>query len=337
MIPQEKLAPVNRALREAFGATEIEDVREMTKGHGFALVLRIVVQGRPYLLRIIMRGSAMLGPERQFTCMKAAVDAGLAPPLWYANTDDQVSLMDYVEEAPFPATEALVRIPALLRDLHALPPFPAGVPHLDTTCMFLMHKGPAVDGFLSKLQEANIFSAADAEQFSTWHAQLSEIYARLGPDLVSSHNDLFKPDNILFDGNRVWLVDWEAAFLNDRYADLAVAANLIVTNDAEERLFLQHYFGQPPDPYQLARFFFTQQIAHLFYAAVFLWQGSSHEPRDQPPAFTDFYQRLWSGEINLSDKSTKRVFGQIHWERLQHNMRQPRWNQAVKILSERHA
>ena len=70
--------------------------------------------------------------------------------------------------------------------------------------------------------------------------------------MVSSHNDLFKPDNILFDGKRVWLVDWEAAFLNDRYADLAVAANLVVTNNAEERVYLQEYFGGPPDQYQLA-------------------------------------------------------------------------------------
>src|ERR1022692_2472698 len=33
---------------------------------------------------------------------------------------------------------------------------------------------------------------------------------------VSSHNDL-TPENSLFDGDRGWLVDWEAAFLNDRY------------------------------------------------------------------------------------------------------------------------
>ena len=34
--------------------------------------------------------------------------------------------------------------------------------------------------------------------------------------MVSSHVDL-KPDNMLFDGERVWLVDWQAGFANDRY------------------------------------------------------------------------------------------------------------------------
>ena len=56
--------------------------------------------------------------------------------------------------------------------------------------------------------------------------------------MVSSHNDLFKPDNILFDGQRIWLVDWEAAFLNDPYADLAAVANQVVTNDEEEMAYL---------------------------------------------------------------------------------------------------
>src|SRR5262249_9159598 len=66
------------------------------------------------------------------------------------------------------------------------------------------------------------------------------------PDMVSSHNDLFKPDNILFDGQRVWLVDWEAAFRNDRYADLAVVANLVVANEAEERVYLREYSEHRP-------------------------------------------------------------------------------------------
>ena len=98
--------------------------------------------------------------------------------------------------------------------------------------------------------------------------------------MVSCHNDFFKPDNILFDGDRVWLVDWEAAFRNDRYAELAVVANLLVSSDEEERTYLQSYFGQPADEYQRARFFLMQQVAHIFYGLVFLLQGSPGVPVD---------------------------------------------------------
>ena len=41
---------------------------------------------------------------------------------------------------------------------------------------------------------------------------------------VSSHNDV-NPFNVLFDGDRLWLIDWEIAFRNDPLADVACVAN----------------------------------------------------------------------------------------------------------------
>ena len=41
---------------------------------------------------------------------------------------------------------------------------------------------------------------------------------------VSSHNDV-NPFNVLFDGDRLWLIDWEIAFRNDPFADVACVAN----------------------------------------------------------------------------------------------------------------
>jgi aminoglycoside phosphotransferase (APT) family kinase protein len=339
MIPLEKSAAVARGLREAFGVTEFEEMRQITKGRTAALVFRIVVLGRPYLLRITP-ANRMLGPERQFTCMRVAADAGLAPHVWYASIEDQISITDFVEEARFPASEALVRMPAVLRALHALPPFPRGVDQFDTTCLFLMHPGPAVDGFIQKFQAAQVLSSSECQELLTWRALLAEAYPRHEPDLVSSHNDLFKPDNILFDGRRVWLVDWEAAFLNDRYADLAVVANLLVTNDAEERPYLQEYFGRPPDEYECARFYLMQQLVHLFYAMVFLWLGASGKPLDRSeaaPEFQEFQRRLWSGEVDLADTESKIIYGRVHWERLLRNMRQGRFNESLKIVADRHA
>jgi aminoglycoside phosphotransferase (APT) family kinase protein len=337
MIPQEKSAAVTRGLREAFGLTAFEDIRRLTRGHTSSLVFRIVVRGSPFLLKIIMRTD---DPTRHFTCMKAAAEAGLAPHVWYTSIEDRIAITDFVEAAPFPVTDALVRIPAALRTLHALPPFPGVLNHLNTSCMFLINKGTAVDGFIQRFQAANILPEGESEELLARYAQLAAVYPRHDQDMVSSHNDLFKPDNILFDGHRVWLVDWEAAFLNDRYADLAVVANLVVTNDAEERVYLQEYFGQPPDQYQLARFFLMQQVAHIFYAMVFLLLGSSGRQlnlRENAPDFRDFHRRIWAGEVNLADNQMKTVYGWVHREQLLQNMRQARFYEAVRIVSDRYA
>jgi hypothetical protein len=332
MIPEQHTAAVLRGLREAFGVAEFEDVR-MLKGLAESLVLRIAVRNSPYLLKISSRTN---DPARHYSCMTAAADAGLAPRVWYTSVEDKVSITDFVQTVPLSPSEARRRIPALLRDLHALPRFP-GVPHaLNTSFMFLLHPGPALDAFLPKLRAA--IPEPQREEFFAHYTQLAAAYPHPGADMVSSHNDLFKPDNILFDGSRVSLIDWEAAFLNDRYADLAVVANMIVSSDEEAAAFLREYFGAAPDAYQRARLFLAQQAAHMFYAMVFLMLGSAGQPIDgspSTPGYQAFHQRFWTGEIELSDQPSKLAYGRVHLEQSLNDTRQVRFEAALRIVAGR--
>jgi thiamine kinase-like enzyme len=337
MIPQEKLAAVTRGLREAFDVTEPEEICELARGPGLNSVFRIVVRGSAFLLRINMRAGDMV---QHYTCMHAAAEAGLAPRVWYTSIPDRISISDFVDTRPFPVTEALVRVPRALRILHALPPFPKRADHLNTSCTFLLNKELAWDLLIRRLQTANILPEAETEELLRRYAQVIAVYPRDDSEMVSSHNDLFKPDNILFDGKRVWLVDWEAAFLNDRYADLAVVANLIAAKDAEEEIFLQEYFGRQPNEYELARFFLLQQLSHMFYAMAFLLLGSPGKPVDwsEPaPSFSDLNRRIWAGTANLKEKDVKTAFGRVHWERLLRNSRQARFDEVLRIVSDWHA
>jgi hypothetical protein len=322
MIPQENRAAVTLGLNEAFGVTEFEEIRDLTDRPGSNRAFRIVVRGSRYLLRINTRPGDM---ARHFACMKAAADSGLAPRVRYANTEDRISITDFVEAVPLGVPDALVRIPAALRRLHALPAFP-GSP-FNTTCTFLLNKGPALDGFLEKFRSSGVL--AEAEELLICYRRVAEVYSRLEPDLAPCHNDLFKPDNMLFDGGRLWLVDWEAAFQNDRYADLAVVANMIVTNEAEELNYLQEYFGKTPNEYQRARFYLMRQLAHIFYALAFLTPPIDWS--EPVPAYNDLQRRFWTQEIALADHHAKAIYGRVHWERLRQNMRESRFDQALSI------
>ncbi|MEO8371478.1 MAG: phosphotransferase [Candidatus Solibacter sp.] len=333
MIPQERTTAVTRGLREAFGVTEFEDISTITKGQTNSLVFRIVVLGTPYLLKIITRAE---DPTRHYTCMRAAADAGLAPSVRYTNTEDHVSITDFAGTSPFSVSEARARLPLVLRTLHALPPF-ARAP-FNTTSTFLLTKGPASDGFLQKFQAGNILPKNVQEELFARYAEVAAVYPYGDTEMVSSHNDLYKPDNILFDGQQVWLVDWEAAFLNDRYADLAVVANQIVTNAVEEGAYLAAYFGAPPEPYQAARFFLMQQLAHIFYTMAFLFlSGAPVDWNEAVPTFRDFQQGVWAGEIDLADPLVKLVHGRVHCEQLLQNVNQPRYREALKLVGARRA
>jgi hypothetical protein len=193
----------------------------------------------------------------------------------------------------------------------------------------------ALDGYIQKFRAANIMPASETEELFQLYARFQSVYPRQDAEMVSSHNDL-KPENILFDGTRVWLVDWEAAFLNDPYTDLAVTANFVVTNDADEEIYLRSYFGEAVSEYRLARFYLMRQALHMFYAMIFLLLGFSGkliEPNAEAPDFRDFHDGIWAGEISLASTETKLQYGRVHMNQVLRNMRTVRFQDALRIVS----
>lgn len=340
MIPEAKNAAVVRALRETFGVSEFEDIRVLnTAKLTSAYVFRIVVRGCPYLLRVITRTDHNTDPTRQFRCMKIAAEAGLAPRVLYTSIEDRISLTEFLESRPLPSAEAAVRLALTLRTLHALSPFPKLVNEHDTSPTFLLRPSGLRQSFIQRFQAAKILPEIETEELFEHYARVAGVYRHRDSDMVSSHNDL-KPENIVFDGERVWLVDWEAAFLNDRYSDLAVMANFVVTNDAEEEDYLQTYFGEPADEYRLARFYLMRQVVHMFYAMAFMLLGSAGKPielNETMPGFRDFHNRIWEGEISLAAGEAKVQYGKIHLNELLRNIRAVRYQDALRIVSERNA
>ena len=327
MIPDHKREVVARALREAFGVDAFDDIRVLSGGLSTALVFRMVVRGNPYLLRVIMKTDAMNDPTRQYACMKIAAEAGIAPRIWYASIEDRVSITDFVNVKPWPENRAPL-IAATIRKVHSLPAFPK-----------LMNYFDALDGFIRRFQERKILPENLTEDIFRLYGEVARVYPRNDPDGVSSHNDL-KPENILFDGECVWLVDWEAAFLNDRYADLAVPANFFVRDEAGEDAYLRAYFGEPPGDYRRARFFLLQQAAHLYYGTVFLMLvASADKPIAQnldAPDFDDFHRRLVSGEASLADDDARVDYAKIHLNRALRDMQSARFKDAVARLDAHH-
>jgi Ser/Thr protein kinase RdoA (MazF antagonist) len=143
--------------------------------------------------------------------------------------------------------------------LHAAPLFPALVNYLE-----------GVEALMRSCQATGILPARALEKHRRYFNKLLKAYPdgkRARADLVSSHNDL-NPGNVLFQGNKAWLVDWESAFAADRYVDLASIANFFATKDHERALMLQAYFGSGLNDYHRARLFLMQQANRIFYAMV---------------------------------------------------------------------
>jgi thiamine kinase-like enzyme len=216
-----------------------------------------------------------------------------------------------------------------LRKLHSLPHFPKVVNYFN-----------AADGFIHRFQAANILPESETEELFRRYADVQKVYPRDDTELVASHNDL-KPQNILFDGNRIWLVDWESAFLNDQYVDLAIVANFFVKDEAQEEVYLRAYFGEPAGEYRRARFYLVRQAVSMFYTTLLLIEASrsglSIHADMTLPDFRDFHQGLISGKVDMTTAEAKLQYGMIHLREALRNMRTPRFEEAVARVAEYNA
>jgi len=319
LIPEAKQADVARVLHEVFGVNHVEDMRPVTGGLSSARVLRIVVHGVPYLLRVMMSTDPRNDPARQFSCMKQAADIGVAPRMLYANADDRILVTDFIEAKPFPKDSGPI-LASVIRQLHSLPDFPRRWNHLDF-----------VDQCIQRFRAAHILPDDHTGEVLRRFGELTAVYPREA-DLVASHNDL-KPENMLFDGERFWLVDWEAANLNDRYFDLAVVANFFVRDEESEQIFLTTYFGEPPSSYMRARFYLMRQIMHMAYATVFMTLGTAAgrqlDLQAESPDFDEFHDRLIVRAIDMMSPAARVQYGRIHFEKLRQTLFSPRFALAL--------
>jgi thiamine kinase-like enzyme len=326
MIPEIKQPAVTRALYEAFGVSDYEEIQPISGGQSSALVFRVVVEGRPYLLKTL-REEKISDPANEFASMQVAAEAGVAPRVWYANVEDRVLITDFVEARHYPDDMAR-RMALILRTLHALPGFskPAMGSYFD-----------AMDGFVRRFKAAKLLPESATDELFRGYAEVVKVYPRSHSELVASHNDL-KPQNMVFDGECLWLVDWESAFLNDPYVDLAVVANFFVKDEAEEERYLDAYFGEPASPYQSARFYLMRQAIHMFYAGLLMSlaarAGLPMETDMTAPDFHDYHRRLISGEIDTLQPEAQVQYAKVHMNQAIQNMRAKRFAEAVAKVSD---
>jgi aminoglycoside phosphotransferase (APT) family kinase protein len=263
LIPEARRDAVRAALRATFGAHAVPDFQPIRGGVSGALICRFGVDERNYVLRVEPERVALHDRERGFAGMAAAAVAGAAPPVHYCDPATGVAIMDFVSGRPLSehpgGAKGLARaLGALISKVQATPPFPT------------FGSYPEVIGHaLAGLRKSRFFAPGQLDP----HAEgLARIFAALSWDassLVSCHNDP-NPRNILFDGERVWLVDWELAFRNDPLVDLAILTTELLEAPELEEVLLQAAFGRPPNGRLRARLGVIRLLTRLYYGCVVL-------------------------------------------------------------------
>ncbi|BBK31492.1 thiamine kinase-like enzyme [Stella humosa] len=296
------------ALAGAFGPAQIDTVTPVGGGASGALPYRVEVGGRPYLLRIEGKASPLRNPH-QYHALRIAAASGIAPVVHHIDEVARVVVTDFIAHRPlqtYPGGPAalVVAIGALLARLQEGPVFPHFVDYPDIVGRLFAHvrrTGLFADGLLD----------AHFERLG----RISQAYAGGLDRLVASHNDLI-PGNILFDGQRLWLIDWESAYRNDPLVDVATVLDTLATAPALEAAFLRAWLGRAPDADLLTRLELTRALTRLYYAGVML-SGSAAAGRAAPdtdlscPSLEDFRQAIADGLLTPGTVETRHLLGKM--------------------------
>jgi aminoglycoside phosphotransferase (APT) family kinase protein len=308
-LPVARREAMRSALRAAFGAARIDAIAPIGGGASGALPYRVAIGGRRYLVRLEGPPSPLRNPH-QYEAMRIAARAGIAPKIHHIDEATRIAIMDFIDEQPssaFPGGPyALAQaIGKLLARVQATPPFPRFVEY------------PNIVGRLwAWVRQTGLFAPGILDPHTEHLARIRARYVWDPKDSVSSHNDPV-PRNILFDGERLWLIDWESAYRNDPLVDVAIALDNFAPSAELEDCLLRAWLGRPPDASLFARLDDIRALTRLYYASVLLSASAAAlgrlADRDLAvPTVQEFRRAIRDGEIEPGAAGTKHILGKMY-------------------------
>jgi thiamine kinase-like enzyme len=194
------------------------------------------------VLRIAGHETELLGIDRasEHVATEAAAKLGIAPAVLAFLPEHTCLVTQFVEAVPI-TDQALREPPALPEIARALRAFHEHAPSLPTS--FEMPR--IAREYLALARDRGLEIPAAAWDAARLAERIAGAVAG-NPEhaVVPCHDDLLRA-NVLSDGTRLWLVDWEYAGMGDRYFDLG---NLSINNgftDADDRALLEAYWAEP--------------------------------------------------------------------------------------------
>ncbi|MEO1192118.1 MAG: choline kinase family protein [Pseudomonadota bacterium] len=178
--------------------------------------------------------------EREAMTARAAAAAGLAPEVIYSGPG--VLVCRFIEAKTYDAAAVranLDRVGDLVAQFHqALPARVSGPGFM----FWVFH---VIRDYARTLEAGGSRMTGRLPEFLALNSAFEA--AQVPLPIVFGHNDLL-PGNILDDGARLWLIDFEYAGFSTALFDLAgVASNAGFSSEESTRL-LTRYFGAAPDP-----------------------------------------------------------------------------------------
>jgi aminoglycoside phosphotransferase (APT) family kinase protein len=286
-------------------------ITRVAAGLSGAGVYRVDVADKMFVLKVSREDEPLAEWQRKVRIQQLAANAGLTPQIIHVDEARRAVVSDFVVDRSFPAffmdprtrEAALALLGRMLRRVHELPLPPV----TDTK--------PAREFLVGVWSELETTVALPGFVIEAVQRVLSEEAPASERVLVLSHNDV-NPSNLVYDGERLLLVDWETAGPNDPFHDLAAISVFARMDEECCRRLLAAYDGAPVSTLP-ARFAYSRRLVAAMCGAMLLRVAhrSGHagatgdETLESTLSLAEFYQRMRTGALNVATAEGQWVFG----------------------------
>lgn len=219
---------------------------------------RVQIQDASYFVRIGTEYPEVFGTstENDWHCTSLAAALTLSPKSLVHIPDERVIISEFIEtQGPKTCLQndplTSYRVLQLLRKLHL-----SDIRFPNTFCPY-----KTIYRYASLASRENIPLPATFYQ-SIFPAlqRLEKEYHTKSAKQVPCHLDLHR-ENVLYDGQRLWLIDWEYAAMADPVFDLACIASTDTFTDNQMDQFLHTYLERQPSADERMHFYFMRILA----------------------------------------------------------------------------
>lgn len=205
--------------------------------------------------------------DRELMTAQAAQAAGFGPDIQYA--EPGVMVTGLIHGKTFTAEDVIAERERVARMLRA---FHETMPRFVWGAAFLFWPFHVIRDYAYTLEKGKSRMTAELPGYLSIADELEKAQSPL--PIVFGHNDLL-PANIMDDGERLWLIDYEYAGFSTAMFDLAgVTSNAGFSAEQSEE-FLAAYLGTTPDP-AIRRSLAAMQCASLLREAMWSMVSELH-------------------------------------------------------------
>lgn len=297
--------------RQLFPASlgEVSDVARLAGGLSGAEVHAVTASTGKYVLR--SQGAADPAWHRAVALQRLAADAGIAPALAAVDEATATSISAHIAGVPLavaaadPAQRAAAfgSLVDVLARLHAIPLDPALAAGKDilATARDVWDSQRRRPGFPAWAAAADARLAAACATVAT------------DPRRVFCHMDV-NPMNALWDGQRIWLLDWEGAGPGHPYLDLATCSVLLCLPDEAAAALVGAQERAPLSPDQLAVLAALRDLSRVVYGSAFLrlvpdLTAIGFAGRDDTPTLPECFARIAAGALSPATPGGQALLG----------------------------